>query len=527
MTTLIAPFTRFPTEVFNIPTTSEGNWPRRPLMEVTQALLDRARAAEFEFGEDTAIVAVQHMLWQTVDLLRAVIYMGVRPENIFALGKVYSNSGPVIRALREMGVTVTESTMPEPGQFNEYFEQDVTRLWEVVADGVGRRDIKRIIVLDDAGRCITNTPPELIRKYNINGVEQTSFGMFVFEVKPPAFAVTSWARSAVKLQIGGPIFSHILIEKLNTEFLRGQSLDGHEVGIIGLGSIGMGMANLAARMGNRVMFYDPNPDLQVPRYLRDRITRLDSLEELMVSCDDVLGCSGRNPFKDKWPMKYRPGIRLFSGSSGDQEFGPIIRDLKDGSSFIVDPDTWDITSEDGPCGPIFIAFHGYPYNFVSLGGEAVPTHVVQLETGGLLAGLMQARSYLALCEEGREQNAGVHRVSPEAQRFVLDTWLSVMDDRGIDVEECYGYDPAMLMEAKYKGWFVDNTEPHPRPGQQSTRSIEDVMRHMIETKLRRKNDARPYYPPVDQDVLRLVSAKPIGPTTNRPGVVYLSQTRDH
>ena len=338
-----------------------------PLMDVTQALLNCARAAHFDFGEDTAIVAVQHMLWQTVDLFRALGEMGVRPENIFALGKIYSNSIPVIRALQKMGVTVVESTMPEPGEFNSGFEQDIKHLWEVAADGVALRHIKRIIVLDDAGKCITNTPPDLIRRYVIGGVEQTSFGMFVFEEQPPSFAVTLWARAAVKLQIGGPIFSHCLIDKLNTEFLIGNSLQAEELGIIGLGSIGRGMANLAARRGNYVMFYDPNPDLEIPRYLQDRVTRLDSLEKLMMRCDYVLGCSGRNPFKDKWPMEYRPGIKLFSGSSGDQEFGAIIRDLKGRPTFKVAPDTWNITSDRGPSGPIFIAYRGYPYNFVSRG----------------------------------------------------------------------------------------------------------------------------------------------------------------
>ena len=478
MTTLNR-FTESPDTVFQATSSIEGNWLRRPLMEVTQALLGCARAADFEFGEDTAIVAVQHMLWQTVDLFRAVGGMALRPENIFALGKVYSNSVPVIRTLREMGVTVTESSMPEPGRFSEYFEQDIKHLWRIVEDRLARRRIKRIIVLDDAGRCITNTPPNLIRQYIIGGVEQTSFGMFVFEKSPPAFAVTSWARSAVKLQIGGPIFSHCLIDKLNTEFQRGKSVEGKELGIIGLGSIGIGMANLAERQGHKVMFYDPNPDLQIPQYLENRVTRLDSLEELMLRCDDVLGCSGRNPFKYKWPMEYRPGIRLFSGSSGDQEFGPIIRELKRKPSFRVAHDTWDITSNDGPSGPIFIAYHGYPYNFVSRGGEAVPTHIVQLETGGLLAGLMQARSYLALYENGREQNTGIHRMSPAAQRFVFETWLTAMKEQRIDVRECYGYDPAMLRAAQKNSWLVENTEPNPAAGYEPNRNIEDVMRRLI------------------------------------------------
>ena len=35
------------------------------------------RAADFHFGEDTAMVAVQHMLRQTIDLFRTVAEMGL------------------------------------------------------------------------------------------------------------------------------------------------------------------------------------------------------------------------------------------------------------------------------------------------------------------------------------------------------------------------------------------------------------------------------------------------------------------
>jgi hypothetical protein len=319
----------------------------------------------------------------------------------------------------------------------------------------------------------------VLRQYIIGGVEQTSQGMFVFEENPPAFGVVSWARAAVKLQIGGPIFSHCLIHKVASEFLNGQALQGHAIGIIGLGSIGSGMANLTARQGNKVVFYDPDPDLPIPGYLQERVTRMGSLEELMVRCEYVFGCSGRNPFKDNWPMAHRPGIKLFSGSSGDDEFVPIILYLKGRPGSRIASDSWDIISDDGPSGPILIANYGYPYSFVSRQGEAVPTHIVQLETGGLLAGLMQARLYLAQCEKGYERNVGIHRMSPEAQSFVYKTWFRAMRDRRIEVREHYGYDPDIFRAASYDSWFVDKTEPHPDSGYEPASRTEKVMKQIF------------------------------------------------
>ena len=103
-------------------------------LQVTQALLNRARATQFQFGAGTALVAVQHMLLQTVDLFEIASAMGLNLKNIFALGKVYSNSAPVIETLRDRDVTVIESTTPEPGQFDSHFERDVKRLWQVATE---------------------------------------------------------------------------------------------------------------------------------------------------------------------------------------------------------------------------------------------------------------------------------------------------------------------------------------------------------------------------------------------------------
>jgi hypothetical protein len=199
----------------------------------------------------------------------------------------------------------------------------------------------------------------------------------------------------------------------------------------------------------------------------------------MVRCDYVIGCSGRNPFQNNWPLRHRPGIKLVSASGGDQEFGPIINYLKTKPDFHVEPDSWDISSELGLCGPIQIAYLGYPYNFVSRAREAVPTHVVQLETGGLLAALIQARIYLELCEAGRARNAGIHRVSPAPQKFVFEEWLKVMRDSKIDLVEVFGHDQATLRVARQEDWLANNSEPHPGTRYAPLRMLEEEMDQIV------------------------------------------------
>ena len=443
--------------------------PQTGSLEVTRSLSNCARSANFHFGEDTALVAVQHMLLQTVDLFQTIGALGLNLKNVFTLGKLYSNSPPVIQTLRGMGVTVIDSTTPEPGEFRAYFQRDVETLWRVAEETLRQRNLRRILVLDDGGDCITSVPTEVLQRYALCGVEQTSRGMFLFEEQPPSFAVISWARAAVKLEIGGPIFSRYFIDQLQTEFLRGRTLRGERIGVIGMGSIGRAVAKLAVRQGNELLYFDPNTDLD----LSDRFMRVDSVADLMMRCDYVFGCSGRNPFQDMWPLKHRPGIKLVSASSGDEEFGPIIKDLKQQPHFKVASNTWDIISEHGPFGPIHIAYLGYPYSFVSRGVEALSTRIVQFDTGGLLAALIQARLWLEQCESGREQNSGIHRVSPEAQRFVYERWVRAMKDRMIDFTELLGRD------SHQDDWYIENTEPHASDHYRPAKAIEEMMDDLI------------------------------------------------
>lgn len=431
-------------------------------------------ANRFQFGNDTAVVAVQHMLLQTVDLFRTAGRMGLDLRNVFALGKVYSNNSHVIRLLRNMGVTVIDTTIPKPGDFNVNFVRDIDTLWRIASEALSRRRIKRVLILDDAGCCISRVPKTILDQYEVCGVEQTSQGMFLFEQESPPCAVISWARSAVKLKIGSPIFSHCFVDRFSSRFLRLQPAHRQFFGVIGLGSIGRGVANLFARQGLRVLFYDPDPDLSISSFLRERTTRAGSLEELMVHCDYVVGCSGRNPFRDKWPIAHKSGITLLSASGGDQEVGPVINQLKQQPDFRIDPDTCDMTCEHGPSGPIRIAYLGYPYTFVSRGLEAVPSEIVQLETGGLLAALIQAAIYLDLCEERGEQSKGIHRVVPSAQKFVYEHWLQAMKARQISFTEIFGYDPERLDAAPEDCWFVRNTEPA-----EANDTIEDKMNELI------------------------------------------------
>jgi hypothetical protein len=104
---------------------------------------------------------------------------------------------------------------------------------------------------------------------------------------------------------------------------------------------------------------------------------------------------------------------------------------------------------------------------------------VQLETGGLLTALMQARLYLDFCDEGLAHNSGIHRVSPRAQQFVYEEWLNAMKDMKIDLVDLFAYDPALLRAAQHDIWFETNSEPHPGKQYLPLRTLEMEMDQLV------------------------------------------------
>jgi hypothetical protein len=162
-------------------------------------------------------------------------------------------------------------------------------------------------------------------------------------------------------------------------------------------------------------------------------------------------------------------------SAGDQEFRAIIDDLRTKPDFEVDPKTWSLTSRHGPSGPIEIAYLGYPYTFFSRAPEAVPTQIAQLESGGLLAALIQARIHLEMYQTEPQHNKHLRRVSPKAQRFVYETWLRTMKEQGIDLMESYGYDAELLKATQSDDWFAKHTEPRESELDEIDRTVEEKM----------------------------------------------------
>jgi hypothetical protein len=83
------------------------------------------------------------------------------------------------------------------------------------------------------------------------------------------------------------------------------------------------------------------------------------------------------------------------------------------------------------------------------------------------------------CKTSHEQNSGIHRVSPKAQRFVYERWIRAMKDRMIDVTDRFDYDPDLLQAIQHDDWFIENTEPRPTEHYTPVKPVEEMMDQFV------------------------------------------------
>ncbi len=152
--------------------------------------------------KNSIFVCIQHLLYTSIDLFNALIYLGTKTDNIFLLGKIYSNNQEVFNILSQKGLhLIQNSPQTKFGYFQESFENDVLRLWSMVLDHLKYKNIEKIIILDDGGFCLKHTPSQILDDYPVIGIEQTSSGLVKIGKNKLAFPVIEVASSAAKQRV--------------------------------------------------------------------------------------------------------------------------------------------------------------------------------------------------------------------------------------------------------------------------------------------------------------------------------------
>ncbi len=337
---------------------------------------------------NTSLVACQHILGTTADLLDTCFAKGLKPENTYILGKCYSTHTGTLKLLVKKGVCVSplSSTFVAnknyDAQFKKYVESFADQL---IADGVFDEK-QRVIVLDDGGFLLQYLNEVLGDVSNISGVEQTSSGFERLKSLPLRFGVVNVARSAIKLELESALVAKKVIDELEK---RVPLLTAIRVLVIGQGAIGKA---LKAQLTGRVNVYGCDSTAELCDFNGDYEAQLPTF-------DVIIGATGKTVLTMEQVGRLKKDAILASASSSDREFPAVEmrRDIHGSLGCHA-----DIKSRN-----VHLLNNGFPLNFT---GEehSLPPEDAQLTRALLLAGV---------CESTLPLSRGLHTISSQQQRI--------------------------------------------------------------------------------------------------------------
>ncbi|WP_375330873.1 NAD(P)-dependent oxidoreductase [Candidatus Tisiphia endosymbiont of Oplodontha viridula] len=382
-----------------------------PILATLQSIIDKLKGCKDLNLKNVTFVCVQHLLFTTIDLIKSLIKLGAKPNNIHIMGKIYSNCPIVIAQLIEMGVNYYPSSQPQQfGYFNYYFNIDIANMWANVATTIMNVKSDTIIILDDGSKCTTNIPKLLSDNYKVFAVEQTSSGVVnITKKNNTTLPFIDVAYSATKQILEPPMIAQAVIQKLDKIL----PLQSHSLicGVVGLGAIGRAVARKLLSLNHKVIIYDKSDS----KYnLMKKIKTANNILSLFQKSEYIFGCTGEDITLSLDVNKIRGTKNLISCSSQDIEFQSLLHIIQDNSSINTSNVLDNIEySTDSATFNIFRG--GYPVNLDNY-GESVPANDIQLTRGLLLGGIVQAVFHLVQEVNQKPQQYMLH---PKIQKLIV------------------------------------------------------------------------------------------------------------
>jgi hypothetical protein len=128
--------------------------------------------------ENTLVIGSQHILETTHEMFRKLRVLGLRPDNIFLIGKCYSTSLSVWKEMKEDNIQVSPlSFYFDPlKEFDVQFQGVMEQFLDDILTRVDLKKFDKVILLDDGGFLINLSRIKLKTFSHLVGIEHTSSG---------------------------------------------------------------------------------------------------------------------------------------------------------------------------------------------------------------------------------------------------------------------------------------------------------------------------------------------------------------
>ncbi|MCI8342330.1 MAG: phosphoglycerate dehydrogenase [Firmicutes bacterium] len=241
------------------------------------------------------------------------------PENLFNVSSDMQNpEGIIVRSAEMHDYNVPDS------------------LLAVARAGAGTNNIP-IDAMSEKGIIVFNTPGA-----NANAVKELVLTAILISSRKIVEGI-EWSNS-----LKGKENIDKLVESGKKQF-AGPEIKGKKLGVIGLGAIGVLVANAAVALGMEVMGYDPYLSVYSAWSISSEVELADGVEPIISQCDYVtihvpLNDNTKNMFNDEMFSMMKKGVRLLNFSRGGLvETEALRKALKDG---IVDKYITDFPDEE-------------------------------------------------------------------------------------------------------------------------------------------------------------------------------------
>lgn len=322
--------------------------------------------------DKTLIIACQHILGTTFDLFEELFEKGLKPENVFLIGKCYSTNKDIFDLFQKKNVHISKDSFAFDSHisFDEQFQQNIEKFFKNVQFSVDLKSFERIVILDDGGYLTALSNDFLKGFQNITGVEQTTSGYEKIKNLKLNFPIFNIARSKAKLEIEAPFIAEVAVNKIE-EYLRKYRIENPNILVVGVGYIGAAISAIL-KEDYKVSGCD---------IIQQKCDFNGDYKSHLSEFDLIIGATGAFAIQPGEFGNLKQGALLASLSSSDREFSAVyLRQLK--------PKTKDCHKDIEVNGSILLNC-GFPVNFNDGGQHSVSPEKIQLTRALLLAGIFE------------------------------------------------------------------------------------------------------------------------------------------
>lgn len=395
-------------------------------LSVIEDILASVKKEDLPNLSKTVVVGVQHMLNTTPTLLEAMHRLGVPYENMYFGDKCYSSNPESEKIVSQLGVNLTQAFTPVIiGHYLETTRRTIKKIWNQVEIDLKEngKEVDRIIILDEGGRCIEYMPKALRFELPIAALEQTQAGLNSKTLENIPFPLIEVASSAAKKRLESPLIANAVLSKLK-KLLPKLKLDKNTVcGIIGNGAIGSAVAKHLLSEGYKVAVYDGHEnafhDIENPFFFR-----LDSISSIITNAKYIFGCTGNDSLKDIAVFTLAKDDTTFVNCTPEvKEFESLLKRIAQSDNYIENDPLEDVIFKMQSGNMLTIKGGGFPINF-DRSPESVPANDIQLTRGLLLTGFIQAcLAATKPVNDGKTINrVSRYMIDPYAQKFIVNRW---------------------------------------------------------------------------------------------------------